>query len=281
MPEGDSIFRAARTLDRALAGRTVTRFESVFPQLTRVDQDHPLRGRRLERVTPRGKHLLMWFSGDLILHTHMRMKGSWHLYRPGERWMRPHHDMRIVVGTEAWEAVAFNVPTAEFLAAGDAGGRSGLGDLGPDLLAPEFDADEAVRRLEALADVEIGEALLDQHALAGIGNIYKSETLFACGVSPFVRIGTLSRATLAKIVSTAQRLLQAHAVGSDCDLTRQRWLDGSRLPTVSARAGPRSVYGRGGRPCRRCGTPIRRRAQGPNARSTYWCPGCQREQRST
>ena len=257
MPEGDSIFRAARTLDRALAGRTVTRFESVFPCLTRVDQDRPLRGRTLERVTPRGKHLLMWFSGDLVLHTHMRMKGSWHLYRPGERWMRPRHDMRIVVGTDAWDAVAFNVPTAEFLDAGAANESATLRDLGPDLLSPEFDADEAVRRLEALPDVEIGDALLDQHALAGIGNIYKSEALFACGVSPFARVGDVPRETLAKIVATARRLLQAHA-------------------SETGRRGARSVYGRGGMPCRRCGTAITRRAQGPNARSTYWCPRCQR-----
>jgi endonuclease-8 len=200
----------------------------------------------------------MWFSGDLVLHTHMRMKGSWHLYRPGERWLRPRHDMRIVVRTEAWDAVAFNVPTAEFLKAGEAGGGSGLRDLGPDLLSPEFETDEAVRRLEALADAEIGEALLDQHALAGIGNIYKSETLFACGVSPFARVGTLSREALAKIVSTARRLLQASA-------------------TATARTVRRSVYARGGMACRRCGQSIMRRAQGPNARSTYWCPGCQRD----
>src|SRR5688572_3707527 len=173
MPEGDSIFRAARTLNRALAGRTVTRFDSVFARLARVDQDHPLRGRTLERVTPRGKHLLMWFSGNLVLHTHMRMKGSWHLYRPGERWMRPRHDMRIVVGTEAWDAIAFNVPTAEFIDADAANRSTALRDLGPDLLASEFDAHDAVSRLEALSDVEIGDALLDQHALAGIGNIYK------------------------------------------------------------------------------------------------------------
>ena len=262
MPEGDSIFRAARTLDGALAGRTVIRFESVFPRLTRVDQDTPLRGRTFERVTPRGKHLLMWFSGNLVLHTHMRMKGSWHLYRPGERWMRPRHDMRIVVGTEAWDAVAFNVPTAEFIDA-DASNRStALRDLGPDLLASEFDANEAVSRLEALSDVEIGDALLDQHALAGIGNIYKSEALFACGVSPFARVGDLSHDTLAKIVSTAQRLLQAHV--------------SETARSEAARQRHRAVYRRGGTPCRRCGTPIMRRAQGPNARSTYWCPRCQR-----
>src|SRR5919106_705210 len=114
MPEGDSIFRAARALDRALAGRTVTRFESVFPQLTRVDADRPVRGRTIERVTSRGKHLLMWFTGDLVLRTHMRMHGTWHIYRPGERWRRPRHEMRIHLSTDAFEAIAFTVPVAEF-----------------------------------------------------------------------------------------------------------------------------------------------------------------------
>lgn len=264
MPEGDSIFRAARTLDQALAGRTVTRFESVFPRLIRVDQDHPLRGRTLERVTPRGKHLLMWFSGDLVLHTHMRMKGSWHLYRPGERWMRPRPDMRIVIGTDGWEAVAFNLPTAEFLDARQVERATALQDLGPDLLASAFDADEAIRRLTALAEIEIGDALLNQHALAGIGNIYKSEALFACRVSPFARVGGIPRDRLAKIVSTARRLLQASASAE----------------ASARRPGPRAVYGRGGRPCRLCGTSIKRRSQGPNARSTYWCPRCQPDDRS-
>src|SRR5438132_2998749 len=113
MPEGDTIFRAARTLNQALAGRTVTRFDSVFSKLTRVDEDRAIKGRTVERVEARGKHLLIWFSGDLVLRTHMRMHGSWHIYRPGERWQRPHSDMRIVVGTAEYEAVAFNVPVAE------------------------------------------------------------------------------------------------------------------------------------------------------------------------
>src|SRR5688572_32868083 len=113
MPEGDSIFRAARTLQRALAGRTVTRFESVFPRLTRIDHDTPIRGRSVERVEARGKHLLMWFSGGLVLRTHMRMHGSWHIYRRGEPWQRPRHDMRIVIRTDQFDAVAFNVPIAE------------------------------------------------------------------------------------------------------------------------------------------------------------------------
>ena len=261
MPEGDSIFRAARTLDRALAGRTVTRFQSVFPRLTRIDHDRPLRGQTLERVTARGKHLLMWFSGRTVLHTHMRMKGSWHLYRPGERWLSPRDAMRIVIETDDWQAVAFNVPTAEFVDA-RAAERTRLAELGPDLLSDEFDADEAVRRLQAHADLEIADALLDQQALAGIGNIYKSEALYACRLSPFIRVADVPRRQLEKVVAAARRLLRAHA--SD-----------------GARPGPRAVYGRGGQPCRLCGTAIKRGAQGPNARSTYWCPRCQCEDRST
>jgi len=260
VPEGDSIFRAARTLDRALAGRTVTRFQSVFPRLTRIDHDHPLRGQTLERVTARGKHLLMWFSGSLVLHTHMRMKGSWHLYRPGERWMRPRDDMRIVIDTDDWQAVAFNVPTAEFVDAREAEGAM-LAELGPDVLSDGFDQDEAVRRLEARADLEIADALLDQQAVAGIGNIYKSEALYACRLSPFVLVEDVPRAQLEKVVGAARRLMRAHA-------------------SETARPGPRAVYGRSGQPCRRCGTAIRRRAQGQNARSTYWCPRCQRDDRS-
>jgi endonuclease-8 len=261
VPEGDSIFRAARTLDRALAGRTVTGFQSVFPRLTRIDHDHPLRGQTLERVTARGKHLLMWFSGSLVLHTHMRMKGSWHLYRPGERWMRPRGDMRIVIDTDGWQAVAFNVPTAEFVDA-RAAEVTTLAQLGPDILSDQFDQEEAVRRLQALGDLEIADALLDQQALAGIGNIYKSEALYACRLSPFVHVNDVPRARLAKLVGAARRLMQAHA-------------------SETARPGPRAVYGRGGQPCRLCGTTIRRRAQGPNARSTYWCPRCQPDDRST
>src|SRR6476469_9658879 len=115
MPEGDTIFRAARTLHRALAGREVVRFESVLPALTRVHEDAPLTGRRVETVTAAGKHVLMRFSGDLVLRTHMRMNGSWHIYRPGERWRRPRRDMRVMVATAGYEAVGFNVPVAEWL----------------------------------------------------------------------------------------------------------------------------------------------------------------------
>src|SRR6187431_1847561 len=156
MPEGDTIHRAAQTLHQALCGRTVTRFTSVFPHLTRIDDTTPLTGRTIERVEAIGKHLLMWFSGDLVLHTHMRMHGSWHIYRPGERWQRPRHEMRILIGTDEYEAVAFMVPVAEFVTSADLARHSPLRDLGPDLLAPDFDAGEAVRRFGSMGDVEIG-----------------------------------------------------------------------------------------------------------------------------
>ena len=147
MPEGDTIFRAARTLNRALAGRTVTRFESVYPALMRIDYQAPIAGRVVESVTSRGKHMLMAFSGDLVLHTHMRMHGSWHIYRPGERWRAPSHEMRIVIGTDAYVAVAFSVPVAEFLTAAEFARHTQIQALGPDLADPLFDRVEVRRRL--------------------------------------------------------------------------------------------------------------------------------------
>src|SRR3954466_15552320 len=188
MPEGDTIFRAARALNEALAGRTVTRFDSVFSHLTRVDHDLPLRGRTIERVDARGKHLLITFSGDLILRTHMRMHGSWHIYRPGERWQRPRHEMRIVIATDAFEAVAFNVPIAEFATDAALTRIPVLQALGPDPLAETFDADDAIGRIAARGSMPIADALLDQSAVAGIGNVYKSEILFAARVNPFAPV---------------------------------------------------------------------------------------------
>jgi endonuclease-8 len=254
MPEGDTIHRTARTLHQALAGRTVTRFESVFPALARVDDVQPLRGRNVERVVSRGKHLLIHLSGDLVLRTHMRMHGSWHLYRPGERWRRPRHEMRIVLATEAFEAIAFSVPVAELLPGRELDRRPQWRELGPDPLGPSFDAGEAIARLATRAEMEIADALLDQRTMAGIGNIYKSETLFAAGVNPFAHVAELSDDTLGRIVRTAATLLRASAADQ-----RSR----------------RDVYSRAGQPCRRCGTVISSRKQGPDARWTYWCARCQ------
>jgi len=254
VPEGDTIFRAARTLDRALAGRTVTRFDSVFSKLARANDDLRMAGRTIERVDARGKHLLIWFSGDLVLRTHMRMHGSWHIYRPGERWQRPRADMRVVIGTAEYEAVAFSVPVAELTTARDLERDSAVRDLGPDILAEGFDAADAVSRIQAMTEAEIAEALLDQQAVAGIGNIFKSESLFVARVDPFARVATLSRDDVSRVVDAARRLMRASAV---------------------ERPAAFSVYGRSGRPCRRCGTPISRRMQGENARVTYWCERCQ------
>jgi endonuclease VIII len=274
VPEGDTIFRAARTLQRALAGRTVTRFESVFPALTRVDADTPLRGRTIERVEARGKHLLIWFSGALVLRTHMRMHGSWHIYRPHERWQRPHHSMRIVLQTQDIHAVAFDVPVAEFAAPATLERSRQMRELGPDPLADGFNASEASARIVARGEAEIADALLDQTAIAGIGNIYKSEVLFAGRVNPFTKVRDLLPADVDRLVATAVKLMRANvAEGAPAAIETYRG-----LRRTTGRYDPAArlwVYGRAGRPCRRCGAPISRRRQGPHARSTYWCPRCQ------
>ena len=273
MPEGDTIYRAARTLHRALAGRTVSRFESVFPRLTRIDDDRPLTGRTIERVEARGKHLLIWFSGDLVLRTHMRMNGSWHIYRPGERWQRPHHDMRIVIETPEIHAVGFSVPVAEFATERTLGDVPSIRDLGPDPLADGFDAAAAVERIAARPEMEIAEALLDQSAIAGIGNVYKSEVLFMARISPFAPVATLTRDQLAKLVELAATFMRANVNDGTAAIVTYT---GFRRTTGRADPGARLwVYGRAGKPCRRCGTAISRRKHGQHARSTYWCAACQ------
>lgn len=265
MPEGDTIFRAAETMRRALAGRTVTRFESVFPTLTRVDDDADIAGRSIESVASRGKHLLITFSGGLVLRTHMRMNGSWHLYRPGERWQRPRRDMRIVIETADFVAVGFNVPVAEFLRAKDLARHKELRALGPDPLGPGFDRGEAIDRIRGGGRQAIGDVLLNQRTIAGIGNVLKSETLFVAGIDPFVETAQLDDRTIAAIVDVACRLMRDSVRGSGRRTTRS--MD------------PRArlwVYGRAGKPCRRCGAAIRARKTGVDARLTYWCPRCQR-----
>jgi endonuclease-8 len=273
MPEGDTIFRAARTLHRALAGHEVVRFESVFPALTRVDDDTPIAGRRIERVTAAGKHVLMRLSGDLVLRTHMRMNGSWHIYRRGEAWRRPRRDMRIVIATAEFEAVGFNVPVAEFLDPRAMARQDDLRSMGPDLLADRFDAQEALRRFRERPEVSIADALLDQRLVAGAGNVYKSEVLFLCGVNPFARVAAVNDERLLALLATARKHLQANVIDATAAIVTYR---GYRRTTRRADPAERLyVYGRAGKPCRTCGTPIEMRAQGPNARLTYWCPRCQ------
>jgi endonuclease-8 len=274
VPEGDTIHRAARTLHRALAGHHVIRFESVFPSLTRIHDDAPITGRTIEAVSARGKHLLIQFSGGQILRTHMRMNGSWHIYRPGERWQRARRDMRILVATAQFEAVGFNIPVAEFIKSGELAKHQELRQLGPDLLSDGFDRGEALRRLMARGDMPIADALLTQRVIAGIGNVYKSEVLFLCGINPFLAVRQLSEGQVACAIDTAAKLLRANVSTPLAPMTTYL---GYRRTTRRDNPTERLwVYGRARSACRRCGTSIRVRKQGPAARLTYWCPSCQR-----
>lgn len=274
MPEGDTIFRAARTLNLALAGQTVTSFESVLPRLSRVDVDQGVVGRTVEKVEARGKWLLMHFSGDLILLSHMLMSGSWHIYRPGETWQRGRYDMRVVVGTPKILAVAFKVPVAEFHTTETLARRAGFNSVGSSMLAKQFDEAEVIARLRSRPDLEIGVSLLTQSLLAGIGNVYKSETCFACGINPFRQVATLTDEELMCLVSQARKLMLANVAESS----------GAAIVTyvpmrrTTGRANPSErlwVYRRTGEPCRRCGAAIVSRKQGLDARTSFWCPQCQ------
>jgi endonuclease-8 len=272
VPEGDTIFRTARLLHRTLTGHVVTRFESVYPALTRVDEDRRIAGRTIDAATARGKHLLIAFSDDLVLHTHLRMHGRWDVYGADERWRRPRSEMRVVLATDTVVAVGFNIPVAEFLTARDLQRHAQLRALGPDLLSADFDAADVLRRMDGHPRTAIADLLLNQQVVCGIGNVFKSEILFVAGVDPFARTAALDPSTLARIVEVARRLLRESVLEPRSTLSRAA----GRRTTRSL--DPREslwVYGRAGRPCRRCGTPIEVRKTGPDARLTYWCPRCQ------
>ena len=273
MPEGDTIFRTARTLQRALAGDMVTGFMSVYPALTRVDVDRPLRGRVVESVRSRGKHLLIAFAGDLILHTHMRMHGSWHVYRPDERWQRPRRDMRIVLETARFVTVAFNVPVAEFLTGAALSRHPTLQALGPDLADPDFDPAQVIARIRAHGQEPMHDLLLNQRVVAGIGNVFKSEVLFEAGVDPFAPAAVVPDDVLYRVLEIARKQMAMNIAPQETNLgaANQRHTTGSLDPNATL-----WVYGRGRQPCRRCDAPIQSRATGLDGRLTYWCPNCQR-----
>lgn len=274
MPEGDTIFRAARTLNRALAGQTVAGFETVLPKLSRVDFDSGIVGRTVDDVTAQGKWISMKFSGDLTLLTHMLMSGSWHIYRPGERWQRREVDMRIVVKTEKIWAVAFNVPIAEFHTADTLRRRPGFKSLGQDVLGEDFDPQRSIADLRARGDLEVGAALLSQSIMAGLGNVFKSEICFACGVNPFRRVADLSIEDIACLVTTARKFLLVNVSENSGDQIVT--YTGMRRTTGRANREERLwVYGRRGEPCRKCGTSVESKKQNPDARTTFWCPQCQ------
>ncbi|HEY4085978.1 MAG TPA: DNA-formamidopyrimidine glycosylase family protein [Bryobacteraceae bacterium] len=266
MPEGDTIFRAARTLNRALGGKVVTRFETQLPQLARVEYDTPVTGRTIESVSAAGKWMRMYFSGDLILVTHMLMSGSWHIYRPGERWQRPAIQMRVVIGVEDFVAVAFQVPLAEFHTAATLL-RHRSAQLGPDVLASEFDPAAAALQMKSRPDLEVGVALLRQHLIAGLGNVFKSEVCFASRVNPFRLVGSLSAEELNSLMENARRFMSANTIAT---------YTGMRQTTGRADPSERLwVYKRRGEPCRVCGSAILAEKQGLDARTTFWCPNCQ------
>ncbi len=274
MPEGDTIFRTARTLQKTLAGHRVTMFDTAYAHIARVHDDQPITGRLIERCEAAGKHVLMVFEGDLILRTHMRMNGSWHIYRHGERWFRGPHAMRVRVETADWVAVAFDVPVAEFVTAKELASSDPVAALGPDLLKPVFDRDEAIRRVRVAGALPIAQALLDQRMVAGIGNVYKSEVLFLAGVHPDTPASAVSQDVLELIMNLARKLLNDNVVpGTPGAIQTYRSL--RRTGVRSDSSDSLWVYSRAGKPCRKCGTPIQSKKMGLDARTTYWCPSCQ------
>jgi endonuclease-8 len=265
MPEGDTIFRTAEVLRRALAGRRITDARAQpRPGLRRVPDLSRLIGATVERVEARGKHLLIGFDNGLTLRSHLRMSGSWHRYRPGEPWRRPMRQASAILETPESVAVAFNTPVVELLTDAELRRSVPLTSLGPDLLGREFDVEEALHRLRERDGEQLGNALLDQRAVAGIGNVYKSEVAFLERLDPWAPVRAFSDEELGGALATARRLLQANLRG------------GARITTGSGAWGQGLwVYGRGGRPCRRCGTLVRQDRQGELARLTFWCPRCQ------
>lgn len=254
MAEGDSILRLARRLDDAFSGSVVR----VRTPGRRGPQGRPaaeLDRRTVVGAESRGKHLLVRFDHDLVLHSHLGMRGSWHLHRPGERWRFPAASAWLALSTDEAEAVNFNGTSMRIVREAELPRDPRLARLGPDLLDPTVTDEAAAEALRA-ADphLELGEALLDQSVLAGVGNVLKSEGCFAAELDPWRRLDELEADELERAVSKTRAVM-----------------------SESVRAGrrPQRVYRRAGRPCPRCGTPIRSRPQGDDARTTYWCPRCQ------
>ena len=258
MPEGDTVWLTARRLHQALAGRVLTRSDVRVPRYATTD----LTGRAVTEAIARGKHLLIRVDRGITVHTHLRMDGSWRVRPAGDR-VAASHRIRLVLANDTWQAVGYQLGIVEILPT--AREASVVGHLGPDLLGPDWDPAEAARRLLAAPARPVGEALLDQRNLAGAGSIFATEMLFLRGVSPWRPVGEVS--DLRALVELGQRLLDANKERAGI------------ITTGVARRGEETwVYGRAGRPCRRCGTPIRRAEQGTagEERLRFWCPACQR-----
>ncbi|MEU6915571.1 Fpg/Nei family DNA glycosylase [Streptomyces olindensis] len=259
MPEGDTVWQTARRLHSALAGKVLTRSDLRVPRFATAD----LTGRVVLDVTPRGKHLLTRVEGGLTLHSHLRMDGSWKVYDNGRRWTGgPGHQIRAILGNTDRTAVGYRLPVLELLRTTDE--HRAVGHLGPDLLGPDWDPDRALANLLQDPARPLGEALLDQRNLAGIGNVYKSELCFLLGVTPWLPAGDLPAERAAKLPALAKKLLETNR-------------DRPIRSTTGRRGQDLFVYGRAPRPCLRCGTSVRVADQGDGSRErpTYWCPACQ------
>jgi endonuclease-8 len=254
MAEGHTILRAGQRLEAALLGKQIRDVKAPQPRHRLERWPELLRGRRLERVETHGKHLTLRFDGDLAIHSHLRMNGAWDVYRRGSRWRRSPRSAWLVLSTDDHEVVQFGGPVLEVMTGRRARRDPRLARLGPDILAPDFEPTAAISRLRADPTRELGDALLDQRLVAGIGNVYKNEALFAARVSPWRRVGGVSDAALRDVLREARNQMLA-------------WVAGK------ARVG--RVYRRAGRACPSCGTRIRSRGQGDNNRITYWCERCQ------
>ncbi len=259
MPEGDTILRLARRLDAVLTGEVLC---AVTSQVWEVPETR-LRGRTVKAVEARGKNLLIWLDDGSALHCHLKMNGSWRVYAPGGNWSRPSAQVRLVLETQRSVAVCFNAPVLVWLPPGGAARQPRLNTLGPDLLARAVDVDQVMANLAQVSRVPLGEALLDQRVMAGVGNVYKSETLFVCRQDPFVAVGDVTAPALARVVDTAAALMRRN-LGPGPRRTRPRG------------SGPALwVYRRSGQHCLVCGVTVEMRRQGAQARSTYYCPACQ------
>ncbi|MET8081418.1 DNA-formamidopyrimidine glycosylase family protein [Streptomyces sp. NPDC005303] len=259
MPEGDTVWQAAKRLHTALADKVLTRSDLRVPKYATAD----LTGRRVLDVTPRGKHLLTRIEGGLTLHSHLRMDGSWKVYAENQRWTGgPTHQIRAILANTDHTAVGYRLPVLELLRTADE--HKAVGHLGPDLLGPDWDPERALANLLQDPARPLGEALLDQRNLAGIGNVYKSELCFLLGATPWLPVGALPADRAAQLPALAKKLLEAN-----CDRPVRS--------TTGRRGQDLFVYGRAPRPCPRCGTSLRVADQGDGSRErpTYWCPTCQ------
>jgi endonuclease-8 len=258
VPEGDVVWDTARRLHEALAGRILTRSDFRVPRYATVS----LTGQQVTEAVSRGKHLLIRTSGEMTVHTHLRMDGSWRV-RPAGTALAEAYKVRLLLANDDWQAAGYLLGVTEVLPTSQE--HRAIGHLGPDLLGPDWDPDEAVRRLVRQPARPIGEALLDQRNLAGVGVIYATEMLFLRSVNPWRPVGAVQ--DLRTLVELGQRML-------DFNKTRP-----GNITTGNARRGQEHwAYGRAGRPCRRCGTLIKRGEQGPpgQERPRFWCPNCQK-----